>query len=219
MKFRALVCLVFVFLLIAPVFAEAPKEIKLPEPQVTGKMSVEEALSKRRSCRSYYPNELSPEQVSQLLWAGQGITEKVWGWRTAPSAGAIYPITLFLVNKDGAYEYFPRWNKLKLVAKDDKRPGLTRCSLGQSFIGEAPVSIVVAAEFDKNKKSYGGVQGTRYTLLEAGHVAQNIHLQATALGLASIPVGTFWDSVAQSCLNLPKNLIPVYIIPIGYSKE
>lgn len=196
-----------------------PKEIKLPPPKYSGKTSVEETLLRRRSYRSYHPNQLTKEQISQILWAGQGITESTWEWRTAPSAGAIYPLTLYLVNKDGVYEYFPKLHKLVLVTKSDKRPELVRCSLGQSFIGEAPVVIVIAADFQKNKPKYGSSRGIRYVYMEAGHAAQNIHLQAVALGLGSIPVGAFWDAVAQSALGISKDMDPIYLIPVGYPNE
>lgn len=208
-----------VLLLFAGISSAAPQEIKLPSPKDSGNMSVEEAILKRRSDRSYYPNELNTQQISQLLWAAQGITEKTWGWRAAPSAGSIYPLTVYLVNKDGVYEYFPRFHKLKLVEKGDKRPNLNRASLGQSFIEEAPVSLIIAADFEKNKEKYGSSRGPRYVFMEAGHVAQNVHLQAVSLGLGSVPIGAFWDAVAQSALNLPKNLDPIYIIPVGYPKQ
>ncbi len=213
------VVVVLLLVILSGVAVAAPKTIKLPSPQLSGKMSLEEALLKRRSHRSYYPNELTNEQISQLLWAGQGITNKTWGWRTAPSAGSIYPLTLYLVNKDGVYEYIPRSNKLTLNIKGDKRTKLTRCALGQAFISEAPINIVIVADFEKNKNKYGSNRGIRYTLIEAGHAAQNIHLQAVALGLGSVPIGAFWENVAQDCLNLPRDLDPIYIIPVGYPKE
>lgn len=210
---------ILLLLILVGVSNAAPKEIRLPSPKYSGTMSLEETLQKRRSYRSYYPNELTNEQISQLLWAGQGIANKTWGLRTVPSAGSIYPLTLYLVNKDGVYEYLPRSHKLVLTTKGDKRPNLTRCSLGQSFISEAPINIVIVADFEKNKNKYGSNRGIRYTLIEAGHAAQNIHLEAVALGLGSVPIGAFWENVAQECLNLPTDLDPIYIIPIGYPKE
>jgi len=196
----------------------AAKTIPLPEPKIIGKMSVEEAIFRRRSERSFQPQELSMEQISQLLWAGQGITEKSWGFRAAPSAGALYPLTLYVVKKDGVFRYLPDGHKLLQISTEDKRPSLMRASLGQTAISEAPVVIVVAGNFRITEAKYGQ-RAYRYVNMEVGHVAENIHLQAVALGMVSVPIGAFWDDVVAKTLELPETQDPYYLIPVGYLKS
>jgi len=196
----------------------AAKTIPLPEPKIIGKMSVEEAIFRRRSERSFQPQELSMEQISQLLWAGQGITEKSWGFRAAPSAGALYPLTLYVVKKDGVFRYLPDGHKLLQISTEDKRPSLMRASLVQTAISEAPVVIVVAGNFRITEAKYGQ-RAYRYVNMEVGHVAENIHLQAVALGMVSVPIGAFWDDVVAKTLELPETQDPYYLIPVGYLKS
>ena len=193
------------------------EEIRLPTPKYTGKLSLEEALTRRRSERSYYPNQLTNEQISQLLWAAQGITEPQWGFRAAPSAGSCYPLEVYLVNPKGVYNYIPQSHSLKLTLKDDQRPSLARAALGQNFISEAPINIVITAVFERTEEKYGQRAG-RYVYMEAGHAAENIALMAVALGLGSVTVGSFWDDVVKSVLDLPAEQEPIYIIPVGYAK-
>ncbi len=191
------------------------KTIQLPEPKLVGKMSVEETIFRRRSQRSFFPNELTMEQISQLLWAAQGITDKTWGFRAAPSSGSLYPLTLYLVKKDGVFRYVPDGHKLVQTSSEDIRPSLVRASLGQSYIGEAPVDIIIAGNFRIIEAKYGQ-RSYRYLNMEIGHVAENIELQAVSLGLTSVPVGAFWDDVVGKALNLPDTQDPFYIIPVGY---
>lgn len=197
--------------------ALAKNTIKLPEPKTAGKLSVEESIFHRRSERSFYPQELSLDQISQLLWAGQGITDKTWGFRAAPSSGALYPLNLYVVKKDGVFEYIPDGNKLIQIAEDDRRPQLVRASLGQTYIADAPLVVVVTGNFRITEAKYGQ-RAYRYLNMEIGHVAENIVLQAVSLGLVSIPIGAFWDDVVAKTLELPETRDPFYIIPIGYHK-
>lgn len=194
------------------------KIISLPEPKIMGKMSVEESIFRRRSERSFLPQELTMEQISQLLWAAQGITDKTWGFRAAPSAGALYPLTIYIAKKDGIFRYLPDGHKLLQISEEDKRPSLMRASLGQTAIGEAPLVIIIAGNFRITEVKYGQ-RAYRYVNMEVGHVAENIHLQAVALGLASVPIGAFWDDVIAKTLELPETQDPYYIIPIGYLKR
>jgi len=193
------------------------EEIKLPAPKYTGKISLEEALARRRSERSFHPNQLTNEQISQLLWAAQGITDPQWGFRAAPSAGSCYPLEIYLVNHKGVYNYIPQSHSLKQILKEDKRPSLSRAALGQNFISEAPVNIVITAVFERTEEKYGQRAG-RYVYMEAGHAAENIALMGVALGLGSVTVGAFWDDVVKSILDLPAEQEPIYIIPVGYVK-
>lgn len=193
------------------------KSISLPEPKYSGKMSVEESIWRRRSERSFHPQQLSLENISQLLWAAQGITERNWGFRAAPSAGALYPLTLYILKSDGVFQYLPDGHKLLQIAKEDQRPSLVRASLGQAYIGEAPLVIIIAGNFRITEAKYGQ-RAYRYVNMEVGHVAENIHLQATAMGLVSLPIGSFWDDVVAKILELPDTQDPYYIIPVGYYK-
>ncbi len=193
-------------------FAET---INLPQPKTSGKMSLEEAIASRRSERSFQPTQLSKEQISQLLWACQGLTDPQWNFRSAPSSGSVYPLEIYIVDKNGVYHYLPAKNQLELILKGDKRPNLTRASLAQTHISEAPLDIVITVVFRRMSEKFGG-RAQRYAILEAGHAAQNVLLQATAMGLGAVPVGSFWDNVVSSTLTLPPEHDPMYIIPVGY---
>jgi SagB-type dehydrogenase family enzyme len=215
---QKIIILTFLLLILLGVMAMS-QEMKLPEPKLYGKMSLEETLNRRRSIRSFEPDLIKLEELSQLLWAAQGITEKTWGWRTAPSAGAIYPLEVYFANKDGVFHYIPKDHKIVMITKGDKRASLTRGALGQTFINEAPVCIIITGVYERNRDKYGEGRGVRYVHIEAGHAAQNILLQAEALGLGAVPVGAFWDDVIQTSLSIPRDHEPVYLIPIGHKKE
>lgn len=188
----------------------------LPKPALTGMVSVEEAIAKRRSVRGYSSEKIAAKQLSQLLWAAQGITSTA-GFRTAPSSGALYPLEIYVANEDGLFKYRPQGHRLSLVTQEDVRKSLADAAWGQSFIAEAPVDIIICAVYEKVTSKYGS-KGVRYTEIEVGHAAQNIHLQAVALGLVSAPVGAFTDEEVSRVLNLPVKEVPIYIIPVGYKK-
>ena len=193
------------------------KTINLPEPKYVGKMTLEESIARRRSERSFLPNELTMEQISQLLWAAQGITDKTWGFRAAPSSGSLYPLTLYIMKKDGIFKYIPDGHKLVQISNEDRRPSIVRASLAQTFISEAPLVIVVCGNFRITEAKYGQ-RAYRYLNMEVGHAAENIHLQAVAMGMVSVPVGAFWDDVVAKTLDLPDTQDPFYLIPVGYLK-
>ncbi len=205
----------FLIILCASTYAET---IKLPQPRTSGSMSLEQAILSRRSERTFLPNALSNDQISQLLWACQGITDTSWNFRAAPSAGSIYPLEIYVVNAQGVYHYLPADNKIELVVKGDKRPSLARAALAQSLIEEAPVDFIVTAVFNRSRAKFGS-RAERYVYLEAGHASENLVLQATALNLASVTIGSFWDDVVASSLSLPPENEPLYIIPVGYLKQ
>ena len=192
------------------------KIIILPSPDTTGKVPLETAILERRSVRSFSDRELTIEQIAQLLWAAQGITDKK-GYRAVPSAGALYPLELYVVKKDGLFQYIPAGHRLNKLSGKDLRPQLQSAALHQSSIGRAPVSIVISAVYERVTSKYGK-RGVRYTDIEAGHAAQNIHLEAVALGLASVPIGAFDDLSVAKVLSLPTDEIPLYIIPVGYKR-
>ena len=191
--------------------------INLPPPKTQGNISIEQSIAQRRSEREIDEREISQEQLSQILWAAQGITDNSFGFRAAPSAGSLYPLSFYVAEKDGVFRYIPDGHKLLEISHTDVRPQLLRASLGQSYIREAPVDIIIAANFAVTQAKYGQ-RAFRYVCMEVGHAAENIQLQAVALGLVSVPVGSFWDDVVRADLSIPDTQDPLYIIPIGYKK-
>jgi len=194
------------------------KEIILPQPITKSKVSLEEAIFKRRSQREFQRKDLSWEQIGQLLWAAQGVTAKRGGFnfRAAPSAGALYPLELYALTKDGLYHYIPEGHKLENLLDKDLRGDLAGAALGQGSVASGALDIVICAVYERITSKYGQ-RGMKYTHIEAGHVAQNIHLQAVALGLGSVPIGAFSDEGAQKTLGLSKAHEPLYIISVGYT--
>lgn len=190
----------------------------LPEPDMKGTISVEEAISKRRSVRSFDSKALTEAEISQLLWAAQGITSKRRGFRASPSAGATFPLETYLVTEKGVFHYLPEKHALEEVRKGDVRGKLSLAALGQRFVRQAPASIVFTAVFERTTRRYGS-RGNMYVHMEAGHAAENIHLQAVALGLASVPVGAFLEKGVETVIGSPKNEKALYIIPVGREKK
>jgi len=193
--------------------------IDLPQPQLKGTVSLEETLQMRRSVRNYAPISLELKDISQLLWSAQGMTSE-WGGRTAPSAGALYPLEVYLVAGDvdglesGIYRYVPSGHKITSVKEGDVRKALSAAALNQSWVAEAPVSIVITAIYEKTTVKYGD-RGVMYVHIEAGHVAQNVCLQAVALGLGAVPVGAFEDRKMKEVIGIKNSETPLYIIPVG----
>jgi len=190
--------------------------IELPEPRLKGDVSLEEAIQKRRSVRSYSNRPLTTEEISQLLWATQGITDPR-GLRAAPSAGALYPLEIYLVSRKGLFHYIADGHKLELLLNKDLRAKLAKASWGQGFVAEAPIDIVICAVYERITVRYGD-RGARYVDIEVGHAAENLHLQAVAMGMDSVPVGAFNDKDVAKLLNLPDKVKPLYIIPVGYKR-
>lgn len=187
--------------------------VPLPAPRSEGPMSLEETLAQRRSVRSFSRQSLTLDMISQLLWAAQGVSDRS-GHRTAPSAGACYPLETYLVSQEGVFRYRPDGHTLEKTRGDDLRRPLAGAALGQEFVAAAAVSIVFTAVYERTTGRYGD-RGARYVHMDAGHAAQNIHLQAEALGLASVAVGAFEDSSVARGLGLPSNEHPIYIIAVG----
>jgi len=195
--------------------------IKLPPPQLKGKMSLEEAIAKRRSIRKYRSESLTLSQLSQILWSAQGITG-AGRLRAAPSAGATYPLELFVfVGRQaieglqaGIYHYDVDSHSLVLHWPGDLREELARAALDQGFIAKAPVDIIICALYSRTSYTYGR-RGERYVHMEVGHVGENIHLQAVALSLATVEVGAFDDEEVRKVLGVEEQIKPLYIMPIG----
>jgi SagB-type dehydrogenase family enzyme len=199
--------------------AAEDKVIVLPEPARNSDTSLEEALLGRRSVRNFGSEAMTLKQVGQLLWAGQGITSSD-GKRTAPSAGALYPLEVYVVigNVEGAasgvYKYEPSSHTLTRVIDGDQRDSLAQAAVGQTSVRQGAIDIVIAAVYEITTVKYGE-RGVMYVHIEAGHAAQNICLQAVALKLGTVTVGAFDDAGVQKVLMLPEDEVPLYIIPAG----
>lgn len=189
----------------------------LPPPVVPGQMSFEEAIAQRRSVRTFLDEPLTIEEVSQLCWAGQGITDSQRGFRASPSAGALFPIELYVVTAAGVDHYLPRGHRLERHLDGDLRGPLQEAALGQDSVGRAPACLVITGVVERSARKYGR-RAQRYCFIEAGHVGQNILLQATALQLAGVPVGAFEDDQVASVLKLPKGHQVLYLLPVGHSR-
>lgn len=193
--------------------------IKLSQPRTRGSVSIEEALLKRRSVRSYTGVPLSIEELSQLLWAAQGMSHPR-GYRTAPSAGALYPLELLVAAgrvgalSPGVYRYDPHRHEIVLHREGDRRANLRRAALDQSAVGNAPAVLIFCAVYERTTRKYGE-RGVRYAMMEAGHAAQNVHLQVVSLGLGTVLIGAFRDDQVKSVLELGGNEEPLYLMPVG----
>lgn len=192
--------------------------ISLPAPRLQGTISLEETLAKRRSVRQFRPDPLSIEQLSQLCWAIQGITHPA-GYRTVPSAGALYPLEIYVLLAQGVYHYAPQEHMLTRWKEGDLRAALHAVALRQDAIVQAPAVFVITAVYERTEAKYGKQRSPRYVHLEAGHAAQNFLLQAVALGLGSVPIGAFYDDGVQEALNLPADHRPLYLLPVGVPAE
>lgn len=197
---------------------EAQAAGRLPQPRERGRMSLEETLVRRRSIRDFTNTPLSQADIGQLCWAAQGETGR-GGLRTAPSAGALYPLELYVVTADGVLHYLPGSHETTLHRAGDMREALQRAALGQEALGEAPVVFVLAAVYQRTAARYGEGRARRYGQLEAGHAAENLLLQAVALDLGAVPMGAFDDRGVQAVLGLPADHEPLYLIPVGHARE
>lgn len=198
---------------------ELSGRITLPEPLFKGKILTEEALKRRRSVREYQDKPLTLEEISQLLWAAQGITGE-YGMRTAPSAGALYPIELYIAAgrvdglAAGIYRYRPKGHELQKVAEGDKRGDLYQAALEQESLRDGAAAVVIAAVYGRTTRKYGG-RGIMYVHMEVGGVAENIHLQAVSLGVGTLFVGAFDDERVKKVVNMAEGEEPLAIMPLG----
>ncbi len=221
---RTVAIVAIVAMMLAGCASEAPTEIleqtqryptvvELPSPELTGTLSLEQALHDRRSVREYAATPLTLDEIGQLLWAGQGITDDD-GHRTAPSAGARYPLELYAITATELMHYLPAGHRVEQRADTTILGALPDAAFDQEFVGNAPLVVVIAADPARTEQEYGAMAGDLVNR-EAGHAAQNILLQATALGLAAVPVGGFDPATVEGLLALPPGQAVQYLIPIG----
>jgi SagB-type dehydrogenase family enzyme len=200
--------------------------MRLPQPDVTGQVTLEKAIKSRRTIRSFASRPISLNNLSQLLWAAQGLIETGGFRRSVPSGGALYPIDVYaLVGEggvqgieSGVYHYKPRTHEITVVKEGDLRRELAKAALGQMWMAAAPVNLIVTAEYKRSSSKYGE-RGVRYSMIEAGHVGQNIFLQAEALGLGAGMVGAFHDQEVTWVAKLHQDHEPLLIMPVGYKRE
>lgn len=199
--------------------ASPTQTIQLPDPRTDGDISVEKALQARRSVRSYKDDPLDLVEISQLVWSAQGITT-ARGFRTAPSAGALYPLELYVITgrienlPSAIYKYSPHQHALIKIVSGDKRTELSRAALRQGAIRKAPAVLLFCAVYERTTGKYGH-RGIRYVHMEVGHAAQNVCLQAIALGLNTAVIGAFRDEAVKEIAHLPANEQPLYFVPVG----
>ena len=198
---------------------ESNRRISLPPIESRGELSIEEALQMRRSVRDFGRDRLDLADISQLLWSAQGITGRR-GLRTTPSAGALYPLELYVIAGKvegllaGVYHYRPKTHELVSLANGDVRRPLASAALDQRWVSRAPAVLVIAAVYERTAKKYGH-RARRYVHMEVGFAAQNIYLQATARNLGPVMVGAFDDDEVQDVLGLPSDHKPLGLMPVG----
>ena len=196
------------------------ENIKLAEPKYDSSVSIEQAMLARRSVRTYKDEPLTLSEVAQLLWSAQGITNSKRGYRTAPSAGALFPLEVYVVISnvedvaEGVYKYKPDQHELVKVRNGDVRDKLAVAALGQACVKNGAIAIVFSAVYERTTRKYGD-RSVRYVHMEAGHAAQNVCLQAVSLNLGTVVVGAFRDDGVSKILNLQDEEQPLYILPVG----
>jgi SagB-type dehydrogenase family enzyme len=196
--------------------------VELPPAAKEGNVSVEETMARRRSIRHFSPKPLSLGSLSQILWAAQGITETDGGFRTAPSAGALYPLELYVVVRkegveglpEGVYHYHPKGHVLTLVKDGDVSADLEAATWGQEIVKEAAATIIITGVLSRTAEKYGK-RATQYMFQESGHAAQNVFLQATALGIGTVVMGAFSERAVKRVVGAGTGERPLYVQPLG----
>jgi SagB-type dehydrogenase family enzyme len=194
------------------------RRIGLPKITGGGGFPVEEALRTRRSVREFTGESLDLGTISRLLWAAQGVTEERHGLRTAPSAGATYPLELYVATVKHLARYDPEGHGLIVTLEEDVRTELARAALGQPWVEKAPAVFVFAAVVSRTATRYGE-RAERYVKIEVGSASENLMLQAVALGLGSVAVGAYDDESVKQVLQLPDEQEVFLIVPVGRPAE
>lgn len=206
-------------------------DILLPLPEVRENISsIEQVLLLRRSVRDFVNQSVSINDLSQILWACYGLSSGFRGFKTTPSAGATYPLDVYAVIKEeavrlskesfveaGVYRYDPEKHCLNLVKKGDYSCSLMNACLGQRWVRDAVFNVVLVAVFERTT-SYYGERGERYVWIEVGHAAQNVYLEAVALGLGCVAIGAYYDDKVAEIVNA-KEGVPAYVLSIGVPRK
>ncbi len=198
--------------------ARNPVVLSLPPPVTSGQVSVEQALASRRSRREFASTPLGTAELGQLAWAAQGVSNPKEGLRTAPSAGALYPLELYFVNETGVWHYLPASHSFEQRSQRDLRAALSQAALNQESVRLAPCDVVLTSVTARTRQKYGE-RAARFAAIEAGHVAENLLLQATARGLVGVPIGGMSDEAVSEVLGLPPTEEPLYLVAVGYPRR
>ncbi len=215
--FQFIIPILFMSMVFNSIISAQTEAIKLPKVNLKGELSLEETLKERKSRRSYQKSELKIDEISQLLWAAQGINRNDGG-RTAPSAGALYPLEIYLLVGDvknlnvGLYQYDPVNHSLIIKNKKNLIPNLT--NVMQQFVTNGAAIIIITGVYERTTQKYGE-RGIRYVHMDVGFACQNIYLQAESLGLGTVFMGAFNDNLLSDILELPKNHKPLGVMPVG----
>jgi SagB-type dehydrogenase family enzyme len=209
----------------SPLKEKGGGSMQLPDPTTDGDVSLERTIHQRRTVRSFHSKALTLKQLSQLLWAAQGITDPGGFKRAAPSAGALYPMDIYgAVGEDcieglnpGVYLYEPATHSFSLIQEGDMRRNIATASLGQMWMSHTPITLVITAEYSRIMGKYGQ-RGMRYAMIEAGHIGQNIFLQSQAMGLEAGIVGAFEDQKVIQVMKIKSTHEPLLIMPVGYGR-
>ena len=205
-----------IFVIVMSSIGQVPSDVvKLPAPRTTGGIPLDQALAARRSVRDFASTPLTWSEIGQLLWAAQGITHDE-GKRTAPSAGATYPLELYVATADGLFRYRPNEHTVTRVTARDVRRDIQRAAGGQDAL-DAPAVFAFAAVPARTAGRYGD-RAMRYVQIEIGHAAQNLLLEAVALGLGAVPMGAFSDADLHRVLGLPTDRVALYLVPVGHPR-
>jgi len=194
-------------------------KLALPTPHYDSQISVEQALRTRRSVREYSQEPLVLAEVSKLLWAAQGLSG-TRGLRTAASAGALYPLELYVLAGNveglpkGLYHYKPQDHSLILIDAKDKRRALFEAALQQEAVKDAAIVFVISGIYERTTVKYG-LRGIRYVHIDVGHVSQNVYLQAEALGLGTVFIGAFHEPDIKALLQMKEEEVPLGLMPVG----
>jgi SagB-type dehydrogenase family enzyme len=186
---------------------------RLPPPHTSGGLGLHAAIARRRSLREWSGGPLTAAELSQLLWAAQGVTGPD-GERAVPSPGDLYPLVLHVLTEEGVHRYLPEDHRLEPVVGEDRRASLAHACLEQQFVADAPVVLVLANRRRLSRGRYGA-RAERYAMLEAGCAAENVLLEAVALGLAGVPVGAFYDVEVHRDAGFAPDEAPLYVLPLG----
>ena len=203
--------------------------IDLPKPDFDSRTSIEETLKERRSIRSYTSESVTVKEISQILWAAYGVTytengmpeQLRGGLKTAPSAGATYPLEIYVVAADvtdlptGIYKYKPEGHKLLKISDEDKRDELFVAAYNQQWVKDAPASLVYSAVFSRTTDRYGDRGRERYVCMDIGHSAENVYLQVVSLDMGTVAIGAFDDLKLKLTVNMTREEEPLYIMPLG----
>ncbi|MHC4166061.1 MAG: DJ-1/PfpI family protein [Planctomycetota bacterium] len=191
------------------------KIIQLTDPNLTGKLSFEQALVRRRSVREFSTEPLTRSEIGQLAWAGQGVTDAQRGLRTAPSAESLYPMELFIATSEGLFNYRPTEHSLQQTMEQDIRGELARATLTPDPVAGAACSIIIAGSSRRITNRVGS-KSRIFVAMEAGHIAQNIQLQAVCMGLGSVPIGGLDPTAVRKICRISRELEPLYVICVGH---